>query len=261
MPRIITVANNKGGVGKTTTAVSIGAALRNRGYDVLIIDYDGQANATATLRVPTSGGTTYVGMKTPATAKVPPVRVLAPEGSAGVLDVVPSCADVSTLENGLTGQPDRLTRFATFVGRYRDDYDVIIVDTPPALGLLSMSAICAADDLIIAVQPHYLAAKGLLDLNNAITAVRAERLNQYVLFTQYDRRKGLHRLTVEQAEGAGFHVFATKIRDNVALAEAPAAGLDIFRYAPRSNGAADYDAVTDEYLNGRKLRHVKHGNR
>ena len=86
-----------------------------------------------------------------------------------------------------------------------------------------------------------------------------EALPAYVLFTQFDRRKGLHRLTVEQVEAAGFRTFATKIRDNVALGEAPAAGLDIFRYAPKSNGAQDYDALVSEYLTARKLRHVKHG--
>lgn len=262
MARIITVANNKGGVGKTTTAVSMGAALRNRGYDVLIIDYDGQANATDALRVPTGAGTTYDTMKARTTPYVKPARILPVEVGAGVLDVLPSTFDLSALETELADQSDRVTRFATVAAKYRDKYDVVIVDTPPTLGLLTISALYAADDMIITVQPQYLAVKGLLQLNDAVTTISENRgasVEVYVLFTQYDRRKGLHRLTVEQVEGAGFRTFGTKIRDNVALGEAPAAGVDIFRYAPKSNGAQDYDALTDEYLNAHKLRHVKHG--
>jgi len=264
MARIITIANNKGGVGKTTTAVSMGAALRLRGYDVLLIDYDGQANVTDTLRVSTQGGTTYDTMQRHATPYVNPARVLTVEQGAGVLDVLPSTLNLSALETELSNQADRLTRFAGVVDKYRDKYDVIIVDTPPTLGLLTISAIYAADELIIAVQPQYLAVKGLLSLTDAVKTIATNRgrpVEVKILFTQYDRRKSLHKLTAEQVEAAGFHTFDTKIRDNVALGEAPAAGVDIFRYAPRSNGAADYNALTDEYLNGHKLRHVKHGHR
>lgn len=262
MARIITIANNKGGVGKTTTAVSLAVALRNRGYDVLIIDYDGQANVTDTLRVPTDGGTTYDALKGRTTPYVKPARIMTPGEGAGVLDVLPSCIDLSALETELSNQPDRVTRFSTVTEKYADKYDAVIVDTPPTLGLLTISALYAADDVIIAVQPQYLAVKGLLTLNGTIETVRAnrggEKFHVYVLFAQYDRRKGLHRLTVEQVTAAGFRAFDTKIRENVALAEAPAAGLDIFRYAPRSNGARDYDDLTTEYLAARKLRHLNH---
>ena len=262
MARIITIANNKGGVGKTTTAVSLGAALRLRGYDVLIIDYDGQANVTEALRVPTDAGTTYDAMKRPVTPYVQPARVLNTEGGAGVLDVLPSTFDLSALETEIANQSDRVTRFTTVADKYREKYDVVIVDTPPTLGLLTISALYAADEMIITVQPQYLAVKGLLSLYDAVNTIggnRGEQLDAVVLFTQYDRRKGLHRLTVEQVEAAGFRAFDTKIRDNVALGEAPAAGVDIFRYAPRSNGARDYEALTAEYLNAHRLRHVKHG--
>lgn len=262
MARIITIANNKGGVGKTTTAVSMGAALRNRGYDVLIIDYDGQANATDALRVRAAAGTTYDAMKARNAPYVAPARVLPPGAGVGVLDVLPSTFDLSALESELSNQADRVTRFSTVAAKYRDKYDAVIVDTPPTLGLLTISAIYAADDLIITVQPQYLAVKGLVQLNDAVTTLSGSRgasVGVYVLFTQYDRRKGLHRLAVEQVEGAGYKTFATKIRDNVALGEAPAAGVDIFRYAPKSNGAQDYEALTSEYLTAHKLRHLRHG--
>lgn len=261
MARIITIANNKGGVGKTTTAVNIGAALRLRGYDVLIIDYDGQANVTDTLRVPTSGGTTYDALRKRTTPYIQPARVLSSEGrGVGVLDVLPSCNDLSALETELANQPDRVTRFATLADKYRDKYDVVIVDTPPTLGLLTISALYAADDIIVTVQPQYLAVKGLVTLDATIGTVagnRGVKIPTFIVFTQFDRRKGLHRLTVEQVEGAGFTTFDTKIRENVSLGEAPAVGVDIFRYNARSNGAQDYDALTSEYLNKRRLPHTR----
>ena len=212
MGKILTIANNKGGVGKTTTAVSMGAALRLRGFDVLVIDYDGQANVTDTLRVPTSGGTTYDAMKKRTTPYITPVRVLDTQGRKyGVLDVLPSCFDLAALETEIATQPDRLTRFSTVAEKYRDKYDIIIVDTPPTLGLLTISALYATDELIVTVQPQYLAVKGLLTLYQTIdklTEARAEPIRSRILFTQYDRRKGLHRLTADEVTAAGFKVYA-----------------------------------------------------
>lgn len=261
MAKVITITNNKGGTGKTTTAVNLAAALRRHGFDVLLIDYDGQANATKTLRIPTDGGTVYDTMNDTHTPFVAAARLMNPDGQAGALDVLPSCRDVAALETELASKPDRLTRFAAVVDKYRDKYDVILIDTPPTLGLLSLSALYAADELIITVQPEFLAVAGLLSLTDAVEVVRGNRgveLPARVLFTQFDRRKGLHRLTAEQVEGAGFQTYATRIRENVALAEAPAVGSDVFSYAPRSNGAADYGAFADEFLNTTKLAHVKH---
>ena len=131
MAKVITVATNKGGTGKTTTAVNFGAGLRLRGYDVLVIDYDGQANVTDTLRVSTDNGTTYDTMKAKTTPYVQPVRVLPPGDGVGVLDVLPSCTDLSALETEMSNQPDRITRFAAVVNKYRDKYDVEVIDTAP----------------------------------------------------------------------------------------------------------------------------------
>lgn len=262
MAKVITICNNKGGTGKTTTAVNLAAALRLRGYDVLAVDFDGQANLTETFRVQArDGGTMYNAMKSPLYSDCVPVRVLSPDEQAGVLYVLPSSRDLSALEVELAQEPDRVTRLRGIIDVYRNAYDIIIIDTPPQMGLLAISTLYAADVVIIASQPEYLAVRGLVKLNEAITAVNANRtkpIDVQVLFTQYDTRKSLHRLAAEQIRG-GFRTFDTVIRDNVALAEAPLNGTDIFRYAPRSNGAKDYDALTNELLNTVKVKHVRHG--
>lgn len=274
MARIIAIANNKGGCGKTTTAANLAAALRNRGRDVLIIDADAQANLTAYLGISDvpPGFSTFDALKAPQTPYIEPVRVLGAESepvrgfegiAPGFLDVLPAVADLSAVEAGLVSEADRLTRLRAVVDKYRAMYDCIIIDTPPAVGMLTISALYAADAVIITVQPEYLAVHGLLRLAQTVDTLNqggAAILETRVLFTRYDRRKGLHRLTAEQVEGAGFSAYRTRVRDNVALGEAPAAGLDIFRYAPRSNGAADYAALADEIQGARPIPHVKHPN-
>ena len=263
MARVYTIANNKGGCGKTATAVNLAAALRLRGFDVLCIDADAQANLTACLGVEaTAGRTMFDALKQRNAAYIDPVRVLNPEGrTVGRLDVLPSTRDLSAVEVGLAQERDRLTRFRTFVDKYRDQYDVVFIDTPPALGLLTLSALYASDGVIITVQPQYLAVQGLISLRDTVENLKANGaaiLTERVLFTQYDGRKGLHRLTVEQVTAAGFPVFRTIIRDNVALGEAPATGTDIFRYNRRSRGAVDYAALADELKETDKLKHYKH---
>jgi len=263
MARVYSVSNNKGGCGKTATAVNLGAALRLQGFDVLCIDADAQANLTACFGVEaTAGRTMFDALKQRGAAYIEPVRVLNPEGRAvGCLDVLPSTRDLSAVEVGLAQERDRLTRFRSFVDRYRDRYDVVIIDTPPALGFLTLSALYASDAAIIAVEPQYLAVQGLLSLRETVENLRANGaaiLSERVLFTRYDGRKGLHRLTVEQVAAAGFPVFRTIIRDNVALGEAPANGTDIFRYNRRSRGAQDYAALADELKTTDKLKHYKH---
>ena len=262
MAKVIAIANNKGGVGKTTTAVNLAAALRLRGYDVLLMDCDGQGNLTETLRVPTTGGTLYDTMKD-TTRHVAPVRLLSVEQGVGVLDVVPASPDLSALDFELSRAADRLTRLTKIVDTYRDGYDVILMDTPPTLGLLSVSALYACDAALLTVQPHYLAVRGLVTLGENVRTIEANRgraLPYTILFTQTDKRKSLHRLVIEQVHASGFDEHATTIRDNIALAEAPATGTDIFRYKPRSNGAADYAALTTEVLRKYKdIKHTRHG--
>lgn len=262
MAKVITIANNKGGVGKTTTAVNLAAALRLQGYDVLLVDYDGQRNLSEALRVQTSQGTIYDAMRDPR-HHVTPSRLLSVEQGVGVLDAIPAARELSAMETELAKASDKVTRFAAIVDRYRDNYDVIIVDTPPALGLLSVSALYACDAAIVTTQPNYLAVRGLVTLSDTIKTIgtnRGRALPFSILFTQTDQRKSLHRLVIEQVNGSGYDVLSTTIRDNIALAEAPATGTDIFRYKPRSNGARDYKLLATEYTNRNKdIKHKKHG--
>ena len=262
MEKIIAIANNKGGVGKTTTAVNFAAALRLRGYDVLLIDCDGQCNLTETLRVPLDGGTIYDTLRNP-NKRATPARLLSVDGKAGVLDAIPASPDLSALDLELSKAPDRVTRLARIVEPYRNGYDFILIDTPPTLGLLSVSALYASDGVILTVQPHYLAVRGLVTLSDTIKTIEANRARALpfsILFTQADTRKSLHRLIIDQVNASGFDVHTTTIRENIALAEAPATGTDIFRYKPRSNGARDYEALAAEYLKANKdIRHTKHG--
>lgn len=261
MARIIAITNNKGGCGKTTTAVNLSAALRLQGYDVLAVDVDAQANLTGCLRV-SAQETTADALADTSTPYINPVRVLSPEGTAGVLDVLPSCRDLMAVEIDLTNKPDRFTRLTGVIDKYRDKYDFIIIDTPPASGVLTISALFAADEYIITVKPEYLDVQGLLTIQQTITQVEGAKgviMAGCVLFTQYDKRKTLHTLTAEQVEASGIKTYKTRIRSNVALGEAPATGTDIFRYNRRSNGAQDYAAFTAEYLKGVKVKHTKHG--
>lgn len=264
MATVTVITNNKGGVAKTTTAVNLSASLRLHGYDVLCIDMDGQCNLTDTFGVDTSTarGTTYTALKEKNAPFIQPVRVLPSGKGVGVLDVLPSERDMFAGEVMLANEPDRVTRFGNVVKQYRDLYDVILIDTTPTIGLLSISALYASDNAIITTNPDVLASRGLLSVRDIITGVNTNRtgapLDCRVLICKYDRRKSLHRLTVEQVRKA-FPTFKTEIRDNVALAEAPANQTDIFQYAPRSYGAQDYTAFATEYVRAYKIRHTNHG--
>lgn len=265
MAKVTVITNNKGGVAKTTTAVNLAAALRGCGFDVLCIDLDGQRNLTDTFGVDTSTaqGTTFDALKAPITPYVPAVRVRPSggKGGAGVLDVLPATRDLFALEGMIANAADRVTRLGTVVDKYRDKYDVILIDTPPTMGLLSISALYAADNAIIPTNPDFLSSRGLVALNETVQGVNGNRkyapLDYRILFCKYDRRKGLHRTTVEHVRAA-FPTFDTLIRENVALGEAPAADTDIFTYAPRSYGAQDYKAFADEYVKAYRLRHLNH---
>ncbi|KAA6342258.1 Sporulation initiation inhibitor protein Soj [termite gut metagenome] len=250
--KVISVLNHKGGVGKTATTVNLGAALKlSHGLRVLLIDLDGQANLTDCLGL--SEGcekTVYDALR--GKCKLPIY-----ENKQG-LEVVPSCLDLSAAETELLGEPGREMFLKHLLEPVLDNYDFILVDCPPSLGLLTLNAMTASNSLIIPVQSQYLAVRGMAKLTNVIKTVR-ERLNpcleiEGVLITQYDSRKNLNKSVAELVnEMFNGKVFKTYIRENVTIAEATSAGCDVISYASTSAGAKDYTALCNEILGNNAL--------
>jgi chromosome partitioning protein len=245
MGKILSISNHKGGVGKTTSAINIGAGLNKLGKKVLLIDLDPQANLSQSLGLINQSKTIYGALK--GDYKLEPISVI--DG----LDVIPSTLDLSGAEIELSSEPGREYILKELIDGIKTNYDFIIIDSPPSLGLLTINAFTAADEIIIPLQAQFLAMQGLAKLVEVVEKIKA-RLNKGlkvggVFITQYDGRKVLNR---DVFETINLHfkseVYTTKVRDNISLAEAPAQGLDIFRYNPKSNGAEDYMALAKEIL-------------
>ena len=245
MARTFAICNHKGGVGKTTTAVNIGAGLALRGYRVLLVDMDAQANLTDTLRVADPTPNVYDVLKGDAAAD--PVEV------APRLHVLPASLDLATAEVELTTAIGRERLLLDALQPLLSRYDFVLIDTAPTLGLLTINAMVAADAVIIPLQAEYYALKGVRGLLGVIDNVQ-RRVNRGltiggVIVTQYDTRTTLHKQVREAiAQQFGAAVFSTPVRNGIAIAEAQAKRSDIFAYAPDSAGAADYSGVVEEFL-------------
>ena len=245
MSKVISISNHKGGVGKTTSAINIGAGLNLLKKKVLLIDLDPQANLTQSLGLTNEAINIYGALR--GEYKLQPIEIL--KG----LDVIPSTLDLSGAEVELSSEPGREYILKELIEPLRASYDFIIIDSPPSLGLLTINSFTASDEILIPLQAQYLALQGLAKLVEVVDKIK-QRLNKGlkvggVFITQYDSRKVLNRDVVDTIQ-AHFkdEVFKTKIRDNIALAEAPSQGLDIFRYSSKSNGAEDYLALSKEIL-------------
>jgi chromosome partitioning protein len=243
--KVISISNHKGGVGKTTSAINIGAGLNLLKKKVLLIDLDPQANLTQSLGLTNEDINIYGALR--GEYKLQPIEIL--KG----LDVIPSTLDLSGAEVELSSEPGREYILKELIEPLRASYDFIIIDSPPSLGLLTINSFTASDEILIPLQAQYLALQGLAKLVEVVDKIK-QRLNKGlkvggVFITQYDSRKVLNRDVVDTIQ-AHFkdEVFKTKIRDNIALAEAPSQGLDIFRYSSKSNGAEDYLALSKEVL-------------
>jgi chromosome partitioning protein len=245
MSKTISISNHKGGVGKTTSAINIGAGLNKLGKKILLVDLDPQANLSQSLGLIDPERNIYGAIR--GEYKAEPITVI--KG----LDVIPSTLDLSGAEIELSGEAGREYILRELLEPLRASYDYILIDSPPSLGLLTINAFTASDLVFIPLQAQYLALQGLTKLVEVIEKIR-KRLNKElriggVFITQYDSRKVLNRDVVNTIQ-AHFkdQVFKTKIRDNIALAEAPTLGLDIFRYQGKSYGAEDYQNLCKEII-------------
>lgn len=263
MARIIGVLNQKGGVGKTTTSVNLGAALAEQGFKVLLVDIDAQGNLTAHLGLSASTEAEPVQEKSDPEFTIYDVLKGTKEIDQVIihrsknLDVVPASLLLSAADLELGGMVGRELILKRAIKKVGDRYDYIVIDCPPALGLLSLNALAAVESVIIPVQSEYLALHGVRQLLDTIDQVRSiynpELIVGGVLICLHDNRKRLARAVADTIRNYfGDLVFTSVIRSNVALAEAPASGQSIFEYSPKSTGAEDYSALAGEVIHGQK---------
>jgi len=246
--RIVSLVNQKGGVGKTTTAVSLAVALARRGQRVLLVDLDPQANATSALGVLRSD---RPGVYDALLDETPIDECIARVEAEGV-DLVPSSAELSGAEVELVPVLARERRLVNALQPVRERYDWVLIDCPPSLGLLTINALTASDSVIIPVQCEYMALEGLSRLMETLELVR-RNLNPglYILgviLTMFDPRTRLAQQVVDEVRGHFPQTFATITPRSVRLSEAPSHGQSIFRYDPGGRSAAAYEAVASELL-------------
>lgn len=250
--KIIAIANQKGGVGKTTTAVNLGCALAERGERMLIVDLDPQGNATSSfgLQDVDNGG-----LYEPLAGTVSVVEKVLPTRYDGVF-LIPADLDLAGAEIEIARSPDHLTRLSRTLDPFRQDetFDWILLDCPPSLGILMTNALAAADELLTPIQCEFFALEGLVKIVRVIEQIRNSGANDRVelagiVMTMFDGRTNLSGQVVAEVR-AHFpeRTYETVIPRTVRLSEAPSFGQSIFEYDRNGSGARGYAALADEFL-------------
>ncbi len=251
MGRIIAVANQKGGVGKTTTAINLSACLAEKGQKVLAIDMDPQGNMTSGLGTDKDSVDKTVYDLLIGEAEIEDVIVYNADEN---LDILPTNIDLSAAEIELIGIEEKEFILRKAVHKVKDNYDFVIIDCPPSLSMLTINAMTTADSVLVPIQCEYYALEGLSHLIHTIELVK-DRLNpelemEGVVFTMYDARTNLSLQVVENVkDNLNQNIYKTIIPRNIRLAEAPSYGMPINKYDSRSTGAESYRLLAEEVIN------------
>lgn len=263
MTKIISICNQKGGVGKTTTAINLGASLAAAEKRTLIVDFDSQANTTGGLGM--DKGLNDRNSYRMALGQISAGEAIH-ETSISYLHIIPATIDLVAAEVELIDQENREMRLKNALADIADTYDFILIDCPPSLGFLTINSLVAADSVLIPVQCEYYALEGLTDLMQTIEQIRAELHRNLeiegILLTMYDSRTNLSQQVEEEIrEHFKEKVFKVQIPRNVRLAEAPSHGKPVLTYDFRSKGAQSYLDLAEEFLAAQRglSKEVKHG--